>query len=214
MSHRRRGMRVILHIGALIATFIATLGIPFALGYALGAVDMTGVLHYQNTSPPLTTTADNVTLSVDHSHYLNVDTITVTLTNHASTPIDVLCLNSSFEHLSAHGWKAADRACDWPRQSSCGGAEQLQPPTNIAVAPGQSILMGSYNRTEDYPPLSPGPYRFRIVYSLTSIQQTSPSARPKSVTSVTLTTAPMMVSSAWWKPPWYHQHLDCPRLAA
>lgn len=229
MSHRRQGMRFIQRVVASIVMLALCAGIP----YALGIVARIGFIHYRNTSPPLATTADGVTLSVAHSRYLILDTITVTLTNRSNTPIFVpgqgtasmtgapthlQCWSSRVEHLSAHGWQTvggSSCAISWspPLCPSTGGTPQGIPyPTEGVVAPGQTIILDTYDGQDSYPPLTPGAYRFSVVYAPTSTQPSSPQARRKSVADLSLMTSPVTVSSAWWIPPWYHQHVDCPKI--
>lgn len=223
MAQPKRRMQYMIRGAAIIAILALCAGIPYTL-------QTIGLSHYRNTSPPLATTANGVTLALAHSRYLIIDTITVTLTNRSNAPIYVpgegtesmegaqsglRCWKSKVEYLSAHGWQAVGSGCGWsPPECFWGAARGPQYPTAGEVAPGQTIVLDSYSGDNSYPPLTPGSYRFSVVFSLTPIQQTRPPVSPKISTPVKLTTTSVTLMSAWWIPNGYHQYLDCPRMPA
>lgn len=87
-------------------------------------------------------------------------------------------------------------------------------PTASVVAPGQTVILDSFDGQYSYPPLTPGSYRFSVGYSFTSIPPTASPASLKSIALVKLTTTPVTLTSAQWIPSWYHQRLDCPRISS
>jgi hypothetical protein len=193
--------------------------------YSLGVVEAVGFSIYQNISPPLSVKSRGVVLSVAHSHYLTLETIVVTLTNHSSAPIylpeivavsmsgannGMLCWESAVHYQSAGSWEAIESPC-WTPVGCPGGTSQGYPEPGAvgAVAPGESIVLDSYDGDASYPPLSPGAYRFSVTYSPTPFQIQNP-WQWVTANSVTLTTTAVTLSSAWWMPPWYHQYRECP----
>jgi hypothetical protein len=212
---------------------IATLALCAFAAYTLGPVQAVGFSTYQNTAPPLAASAGGVTLAVEHSRYLTLDTITVTLTNASGATIYVpdveemtvsgvsvgrICWLSSVEYQSAHGWQAVG-GCGLSAGYCHGGHGDAAPPLPTAgwgvVGPGETIILDNYVGQDSHPPLSPGAYRFGVGYSPTPSQHTPDLDILRALAGVSgsdvfwLQTPPVTLTSAWWIPPWYHWHLFC-----
>jgi hypothetical protein len=178
-----------------------------------------------------------VTLTVDHSRYLTLDTITVTLTNASGAPIYVpdvekvtmsgvsmgtVCWQSTVEYQSANGWQDIG-GCGWSAEYchvayGPGGAPPpplMHGPGWGVVAPGATIYLADYVGQDSHPPLSPGAYRFGVGYSPTPPQHTPDLDILRALAGVPgsgvvwLQTTSVTLTSAWWIPPWYHGHLFC-----
>jgi hypothetical protein len=205
--HRRAPSRRALVASVLVV--IAILALAFYYGW--GGMEQNEFSAYQNTpntSPPVNAQAGGVILSVAHSHYLILDTIAVTLTNDSGAPIYLPklpmsdCWESQAEYQSAQGWQPNGAVCSGYSAVCAGGAAPaLLLPTVDAVAPGASIILDSVDGNTIYPLLQAGAYRFSVTYSLTPTKNPQISQWASS-TSVTLTAAPVTLSSAWWIPPW------------
>lgn len=200
--------------------------------YNGGLVESIGAGAYQNTSAPLSATRDGVTISIPHSRYLTVETITLKLTNQSSTPIYMPGFNddkpSNGQYLSI--LKVSIRyACRGIRTDFRGSGGQhsvgwgcygllgcpggtpplLVYPATLVIAPGQTVDFPLYDGEDSYPPWSPGAYQFSILFARTPFA--APQSWPLTIPQGEQLAIPSaMVTSAWWIPPHYHQTSPCP----
>lgn len=188
----RLGRRRRLFLGAAwkVALAATLCGAVSYASYGWGLVETVAAGTNQNTSTPLSATRDGVTISIPHSRYLTVETITLKLTNQSQTPIYVPGFNdykpSNGQYLSV--LKVSIRyACRGIRTDfrgsggqhsvgwgcygllGCPGGTPPLPvyPATLVIAPGQTVDFPLYDGEDSYPPWSPGAYQFSILFART-----------------------------------------------
>lgn len=225
MWERRRYICSMLHV----IGFITTLAVCATLAYSLGLVESIGFKAYVDSSPPLTSTTDAVTLGLAHSRYLTIESISLTLTNHSTQPIylpamgfqrpandtyvlvqngDNSCVAIAIDSLNAHGWQSLGRGCNGKVMCPGGMAMPRQVPDVLAIEPGETATFALYGGQDAYPLWKSGQYRVSVLYTRTPFPPTRDAIWPDPPViphGVTLTSEPMTLAGAWWIPPWYHQ---------
>ncbi|HET9112073.1 MAG TPA: hypothetical protein VFN78_14685 [Ktedonobacterales bacterium] len=127
-----------------------------------------------------------------------------------------LCLAIGSEVRNARGWQPRSQGCDWARRCPEGAPPPLQRPVMLVIAPGDTAEFPVYDGQRIYPPWSPGVYHFSALYTLKPFlapgdRKIAPEKIPG---ALTLTTPPVMLTSAWWYPSSYHQQrTPCPPVA-
>ncbi len=238
MSQRRRRIRFTLRMVA----FIAMLALCAGVSYTQGIVGDIAYLTYQNTSPPLTSTTNDVMLALAHSRFLTIEAITLILSNHARAPIylpitsDFLPANGEYAHAtdeyvhatgvgnqclafetavqSAQGWQSLGRGC-WSVVCSGGAVPPIPHPALLIIAPGESVAFALYDYQSSYPARwASGVYQFSALYTLTPFLPPRYWGQPLAIPNgVTLSIAPVTLTGAWWYAQYHHSLPACPYAA-
>lgn len=221
---RWRYLRLLLVCGAT----LAALALCANLAYQSGMIGTIAYRHYLNTSLPSLTTQEGVTLEVEHSRYVTLESIALTLVNGSRAPIYLPtlttrwyppgvpalmylaqgdgCLAIETDTQRAHGWQALGRGCDWSNWGCGDAAPPILHPAVLIIKPGEAARFSLYDGQDMYPPWSSGVYRFSVLYSPTLFSAprawSSPLVIPHGVTQWS---APVTLTAAWGYPASYHQ---------